>query len=83
MDIKNIYKQVEEYIRENYGTGIWCYTDFFLDEKGFAYFQEQVKSDNGITDDMCDDEIVEHICQCLSESETINMFQQTALSVRG
>ena len=82
MDIENIYKQVEEYIRERYGTRKWCYTDFFVDEKGFAYFQEQIESDKDITDDMDDDEIAEHICQCLCESETINMFQQTALSMR-
>lgn len=81
MDIEHIYREVESYIKERYDTKKWCYTDFFLDEKGFNYFKEQLETDPNITPDMDDDEIVEHICQSLSHSETINMFQQSMLDI--
>ena len=77
MDIWNIYRQVETYVREKYGLNKWCYTDFFLDNKGFSYFKEEVERDTEITPDMDDEEIIEHICQSISESETMHMFQQS------
>lgn len=81
MNIDYVYNEVKEYVKEHLGTSVWCYTDFFLDEKGFSYFKEEVEIDSCITKEMDDDDIVEYICQSLSQNETMRMFQQTMLEL--
>lgn len=81
MHLTYIYNCVKQYIKERYGTKVWCYTDFFMNEQGLEYFKEQLETDNEILPDMDDDEIIEHICNSLSSSMTIYTFQQTMLSI--
>lgn len=81
MNVEKIYNDVKDYIKNNYGTKRWCYTDFFMDNQGFEYFKEQIETDKEITNDMDDEEITQHICNSLSSSMTIYTFQQTMLSI--
>ena len=80
MNIDYIYKKVESFIKENFGTKRWCYTDYFLDEKGKNYFIEQIETDKDIMSDWSDDEVAEHICNSLSSNMGTYEFQQAMLS---
>lgn len=79
MNIDYIYKEVEAFVKENYGTKRWCYTDFFLNENGKNYFVEQIETDKDIMTDWDDDEIIEHICDSLRSSMGIYDIQQAML----
>lgn len=79
MNIDYIYKKVEAFVKENYGTKRWCYTDFFLSENGKNYFVEQIETDKDIMTDWDDDEIIEHICDSLRSSMGIYDIQQAML----
>lgn len=79
MNIDYIYKEVEAFVKENYGTKRWCYTDFFLNENGKNYFVEQIETDKDIMTDCDDDEIIEHICDSLRSSMGIYDIQQAML----
>lgn len=81
MNLIYIYESVKQYIKERYGTKVWCYTDFFMNEQGLEYFKEQLETDNEILPGMDDDEIIEHICNSLNSNMTIYTFQQTMLSI--
>lgn len=80
MNIDYIYKEVEAFVKENYGTKRWCYTDFFLNENGKNYFVEQIETDKDIMADWDDDEIIEHICDSLRSSMGIYDIQQAMLT---
>ena len=82
MNIDYIYKNVESFVRENYGTKRWCYTDFFLDEPGKNYFIEQIETDRDIKPDWDDDDIVEHICDSLRSNMGMYEIQQAMLNPR-
>jgi hypothetical protein len=77
MDIKFIYDKVKMWVEEFYGKSRWCYTDYFLDDDGYRYFAEQIKTDKDITTDMNNDDIVEHIEEALGKSMTMYEFQQS------
>ena len=80
MNIDYIYKKVEAFVKENFGTTRWCYTDFFLDENGKNYFVEQIETDKDIQSDLDDDGIIEHICESLSSNMGTYELQQALLS---
>lgn len=80
MNIDYIYKEVEAFVKENYGTKRWCYTDFFLNENGKNYFVEQIETDKDIMADWDDDEIIEHICDSLRNSMGMYDIQQAMLT---
>lgn len=79
MDIKKIYSEVKKWVETYYGKEGWYYSDFFLDEKGFEYFKEEIKLDREITKDMTDDEIIDHIEESLGKNITMSMWQQEML----
>lgn len=82
MDINYIYYRVETFVKEHYGTKRWCYTDYFIDDKGKNYFIEQLETDKDIMPDWDDEEIIEHICDSLKNSMGVYEIQQAMLNPR-
>ena len=76
MDIKKIYSEVKEWVETYYGKNGWFYSDFFLDEKGFESFKDEIETDKEITKDMTDAEVIDHIEKSLGKSITMSMWQQ-------
>ena len=73
-------KDLNAFVKENFGTTRWCYMDFFLDENGKNYFVEQIETDKDIQSDWDDDDIIEHICESFSSNMGTYELQQAMLS---
>ena len=81
-DISHIYEEVKGWVARYYGTSQWCYTDYFCDEAGFEYFADSLATDQEISAEMSDDEVIDYIEGKLGKNMTMYEFQQSMLSMR-
>lgn len=80
MNKENVYQLVKEEMRQH-GTQKWCYTDYFADEQGKAYFFSELDGDKNIDPNWTDEEVSEYIACKLMENDFFHTAEQTILKL--
>ena len=77
MNIPCIYEEVKKWAKDRYKPTCWIIQDYFDEKYGYENFVEQIEKDirdGNITNDMADEDVVEHIEETLLSNHADGMM---------